>query len=68
MVIRSYFQYAEMSIEEKRIERFEQVVNECYEFTDRYPESKLRKDVDAILNNSQNNIKTLQNEQVKTSS
>jgi outer membrane protein assembly factor BamD len=57
-----------MSIEEKRIERFEQVVNECYEFTDRYPESKLRKDVDAILNNSQNNIKTLQNEQVKTSS
>ena len=68
MVIRSYFQYAEMSIEEKRVERFEQVVNECYEFTDRYPESKLRKDVDAILNNSQNNIKTLKNEQVKTSS
>lgn len=68
MVIRSYFQYAEMSIEEKRVERFEQVVNECYEFTDRYPESKLLKDVDAILNNSQNNIKTLKNEQVKTSS
>lgn len=68
MVIRSYFQYADMSIEEKRVERFEQVVNECYEFTDRYPESKLLKDVDAILNNSQNNIKTLKNEQVKTSS
>ena len=68
MAIRSYFQYAEMSIEEKRVERFEQVVNECYEFTDRYPESKLRKENEVILNNSQNNIKTLKNEQVKTTS
>jgi len=68
MAIRSYFQYAEMSIEEKRVERFEQVVNECYEFTDRYPESKLRKEVEVILNNSKNNIKTLKNEQVKTTS
>ena len=66
MVIRSYFQYAEMSVEEKRVERFEQVVNECYEFTDRYPDSKFRKDVETFLNKSQNNIKTLQNEQIKT--
>ncbi|MEY3324992.1 MAG: outer membrane protein assembly factor BamD [Bacteroidota bacterium] len=66
MVIKSYFQFAEMSIEEKRVERFEQVVNECYEFTDRYPDSKLRKDVETFLNKSQNNIKSLQNEQVKT--
>lgn len=66
MVIKSYFQFAEMSIEEKRVERFEQVVNECYEFTDRYPDSKFRKDVETFLNKSQNNIKSLQNEQVKT--
>lgn len=66
MVIRSYFQYAEMSVEEKRVERFEQVVNECYEFTDRYPDSKFRKDVETFLNKSQNNIKSLQNEQIKT--
>ena len=66
MVIKSYFQFAEMSIEEKRVERFEQVVNECYEFTDRYPDSKYRKDVETFLNKSQNNIKSLQNEQVKT--
>lgn len=66
MVIKSYFQFAEMSIEEKRVERFEQVVNECFEFTDRYPDSKLRKDVETFLNKSQNNIKSLQNEQVKT--
>ncbi len=66
MVIKSYFQFAEMSIEEKRVERFEQVVNECYEFTDRYPDSKFRKDVETFLDKSQNNIKSLQNEQVKT--
>ena len=67
MVIRSYFRFAELSIEEKKAERFEQVINECYEFIDRYPESKLRKDVDNFINLSQTNIKTLTNEQTKTS-
>lgn len=67
MVIRSYYRYAELSIEEKKAERFEQVINECYEFIDRYPESKWRKDVDDFVNLSQTNIKTLTNEQTKTS-
>jgi outer membrane protein assembly factor BamD len=66
MVIKSYFRFAEMSIEDKKVERFEQVVNECFEFVDRYPESKLRKEVDNFLNSSQNNIKILTNEQTKT--
>jgi outer membrane protein assembly factor BamD len=66
MVIKSYFSFAEMSIEDKKVERFEQVLNECFEFVDRYPESKLRKEVDNFLNSSQNNIKILTNEQTKT--
>ncbi|MBM3922445.1 MAG: outer membrane protein assembly factor BamD [Sphingomonadales bacterium] len=66
MVIKSYFRFAEMSIEEKKVERFEQVVTECFEFTDRYPESKWKKEVDNFLNQSQNNIKILTNEQTKT--
>ena len=66
MVIKSYFRFAEMSIEDKKVERFEQVVNECFEFVDRYPESKLKKEVDNFLNSSQNNIKILTNEQIKT--
>lgn len=66
MVIKSYFRFAEMSIEDKKVERFEQVVNECFEFVDRYPESKLKKEVDNFLNSSQNNIKILTNEQTKT--
>lgn len=67
MVVKSYFRYAELSIEEKKVERYEQVINECYEFIDRYPESKFRKEIDSFINLSQNNIKILTNEQTKTS-
>ena len=67
MIIKSYFRFAEMSIEEKKTERFEKVIDECEDFVDRFPESKLRKDVDDYLNLSQTNIKNLKNEQVKTS-
>jgi outer membrane protein assembly factor BamD len=68
MVIKSYFRYAEMSIEEKKAERFEKVVFECNDFMDRFPESKLSKDVEHYLTLSQNNIKNLSNEQTKASS
>jgi outer membrane protein assembly factor BamD len=66
MIIRSYFRYAELSIEEKKVERFEQVITECNEFNDRFPESKLSKEVERFLNQSNNNLKILNNEQVKT--
>jgi outer membrane protein assembly factor BamD len=58
MIIKSYYRFAEMSIEEKKAERFEQVVTECYEFTDRFPESKYKKEADEFLSLSQQNIKT----------
>lgn len=67
LVIKSYFQYASMSIEEKKQERFEQVITECNDFIDRFPESKLIKETERYLSLSQNNIKALQNEQTKTS-
>lgn len=67
MIIKSYFRFAELSIEEKKVERFEQVITECNEFTDRFPESKFRKEADEYLNLSQTNIKNLSNEQIKTS-
>ncbi|MBK6937705.1 MAG: outer membrane protein assembly factor BamD [Chitinophagaceae bacterium] len=65
-VIKSYFRYAEMSVEEKKSERFEQVISECHEFTDRFPDSKLKKEADDFLQQSQTNIKILKNEQTKT--
>jgi len=67
MIIKSFYQYAELSIEEKKTERFEKVIDECEDFVDRFPESKLRKDADNYLNLSKTNIKNLKNEQVKTS-
>lgn len=66
MVIRSYYKYAGLSVEEKQTERYEQVISECNEFADQYPESKLRKEVDEYLKLSNNNIKKLNNEQIKT--
>jgi len=66
MIIKAYYRYAEMSVEEKKPERFEQVIDECHDFVDRFPESKLRKDAESYLNLSQTQIKNLNNEQVKT--
>ncbi len=66
MIIKSYYRFAEMSIEEKQVERYEQVVNECNEFVDRFPDSKLKKEAEEFLNLSQTNIKKLNNEQIKT--
>ena len=67
MIIKSYYRFAQMSIEEKKIERYDQVITECHDFIDRFPESKLSKDVEEFLNLSQTNIKNLSNEQTKTS-
>jgi outer membrane protein assembly factor BamD len=62
MIIKSYYKFAELSIEEKKLERFEKVITECNEFADRFPESKLSKEVERFLNLSNNNLKNLNNE------
>jgi len=67
MVIKSYFKFAQFSIDEKKVERFEQVITECNDFVDRFPDSKLVKEVESYISSSNNNIKKLNNEQTKTS-
>ena len=67
MVIKSYFRYAQLSVEEKQPARYEQVINEVNEFVDRFPDSKLRKEAEEYSQQSQTNIKNLSNEQTKTS-
>jgi len=57
MVIKSYYKYAELSIEEKKYERYEKVIDECEDFADRFPESKFRKEADQYLNLSKTIIK-----------
>jgi outer membrane protein assembly factor BamD len=65
MVIKSYFRFAELSIEEKKAERFEKVIDECNDFIDRFPQSPFAKEVQQFLTLSQNNLKEYNNEPVK---
>lgn len=67
MVIKAYYRFAELSVEEKKVQRYEQVISEYNEFVDRFPDSKLKKEAEEYLNLSQTIIKNLNNnEQVKT--
>jgi outer membrane protein assembly factor BamD len=65
MVIKSYFEYAKKSIPAKQMERFEQVLDECADFSDRFPDSKLVSDVNKYKSQTENQIKSLKNEQDK---
>jgi len=65
LIIKAYYQFALQSVEEKKEDRFGQVVTQCNEFIDRFPESKLVKSVQEYLNLSQTNIKLVKNEQTK---
>lgn len=64
--IKAYYKYALNSISEKQEERYEKVVKSYFDFLDRYPESKLLADAEKYKNLSQQNIKQIQNEQIKT--
>ena len=59
MIIKAYYRFAQLSVEEKKVERYEDVIAECNDFTDRFPESKLKKEADQFLQLCQTNIKNL---------
>jgi outer membrane protein assembly factor BamD len=63
-VIKSYYLFAMNSVEEKKMARFEQVVTECNDFIDRFPESSLKKEVENYQTLSKNNLKANHNEQI----
>lgn len=67
MAIKSYFQFAELSVEERKVERYEKVIDECNEFLDRFPQSRFLSQVQQYSTNSQNNLKSYTNEPAKTS-
>jgi len=64
MVIKSYYLYANNSIEARQPERYDKVVTECTDFMDRFPESKLAESVEYYKKQSLNNINE-KNEQNK---
>lgn len=57
--IKAFYQYAEKSILDKQLERFETVVLQCEDFSDKYPESKLLSEIASIKQNTNNNIKNI---------
>lgn len=67
MSIKSYYRFAELSVEDKKEERYGKVVEESHNFMDRFPESAYTKEVEQFLSLSQTNIKNIANEPSKTS-
>ena len=65
LVIKSYFKYAELSYEEKQKERYEKVLTECADFKERFTSSKFLEEVNKYKSQSNNFLKTQQNEQAK---
>ncbi len=57
LVLRSRYHLAVQSVEEKRIERFRQTIDEYYGFANEFPESKYLKEAQGYLRKSQKAIK-----------
>ena len=48
LILKSKFQEARLSVEEKKGERFRDVVDEYFSFTNNYPDTKNRREADNI--------------------
>jgi outer membrane protein assembly factor BamD len=66
MTVKSYYRFAELSVEDKKAERYQKVIDECNDFMDRFPQSPLAKQIENYLTLSQSNIKNITNEPSKT--
>ena len=53
LVLRAKYHMARQSVEEKRVERFRDAIDEYYAFQNDYPESKYMKEANAILRHSE---------------
>ena len=67
MIVKSYYEFAKISVEWKQKERYEQVETEYRDFVDRFPDSKLLPEVKRVYTLTENSLKALQNEQAKAS-
>jgi len=65
MAIKSFYEFAKLSVFDKQSERYTKVTTEYFDFADRYPNSSLLKEAEEYKNLSQTNIKKIQNEQIK---
>ena len=57
LVLKSRYQEAQRSVDEKKTDRFREVVDEYYSFINNYPDSPYRKEAENILKIAKNHIK-----------
>ena len=57
LVLKAKYQEAALSVDEKKADRFRDVIDEYYSFTNNYPESKNREEADNILKIAQKHVK-----------
>lgn len=57
LILRSKYQLARKSVEEKRMERFRDAIDECYAFTNDYPESRYQQEARDILSDAERIVK-----------
>lgn len=58
MILRSRYQLAQKSVEEKSEDRYRQTIDEYYGFKNEFPDSKYTKEADQIFKNASSKIKT----------
>jgi len=61
MIVRSSYLLADNSIDEKKIERFEQALRECDEFIERYPRASDVKNAESIKEDSKKELEKIKN-------
>lgn len=57
MILRAKYHLAMKSVEEKRIERFRDAIDECYAFRNDFPESRYLSEANSMLANAENIVK-----------
>ncbi|MCD8385736.1 MAG: outer membrane protein assembly factor BamD [Bacteroidales bacterium] len=57
LVLKSRFQEANLSVDERKVDRFREVIDEYYSFVNNYPDSKNRQEADNILKIAQKYVK-----------
>jgi outer membrane protein assembly factor BamD len=57
LILKSRYQEAVQSVEEKKTDRFRDVIDEYYSFINNYPDTKNRKEADNIMKIAQKYVK-----------
>ena len=56
LILKARYQEASQSVEEKKADRFREVIDEYYSFVNNYPDSPNRREADNILKIAQNHV------------